>query len=179
MLGSAPSLYSPRKVKWSLSTPWRHIGGVEVWLHSCLTLAVYGDEWWTSHPSCFNSKKESLYPLNRRLCGPQSQSGHFGEEKSLAPTTIQTPGHPAHSVVTIVTTLPRLPTVFWCHQKQWIYHPELWCYMLWLWFPETMVYFMRYEILKVMPMQITVKLCSLVWKYWYFRETCYLHCQAA
>jgi hypothetical protein len=31
------------------------------------------------------------YPLHRRLCGPQNQSGRHGEEKILAPTGTRTP----------------------------------------------------------------------------------------
>jgi hypothetical protein len=40
------------------------------------------------------------YPLDRRLGGPQSQSGWHGEEKILDPTRAQTltPGHPACSL---------------------------------------------------------------------------------
>jgi hypothetical protein len=51
------------------------------------------------------------YPLNRRLGGPQSLSGRFGEENNLLPV----PGIQAHflgcpisSVVTIRITLSRL-----------------------------------------------------------------------
>jgi len=36
-----------------------------------------------SCPDHLNSKKEPRYPLKRRLGGPQSRSGHFGEEKNL------------------------------------------------------------------------------------------------
>jgi hypothetical protein len=35
--------------------------------------------------------KSPWYPLDRRLGGPQSQSGRFGEEKILDPTGTQTP----------------------------------------------------------------------------------------
>jgi hypothetical protein len=43
--------------------------------------------------------KSPQYPLDRRLGGPQSQSGRHGEMKILAPTRAQTPtpGHPARS----------------------------------------------------------------------------------
>jgi hypothetical protein len=44
------------------------------------------------------------YTLNRKS-GPQSQSACFGEEKSFAPTGIQTPDHPASSAVTLPTEL--------------------------------------------------------------------------
>jgi hypothetical protein len=47
------------KVKLSLCsfqlsiTPWRRIGGVEVYLHSFLTWALDGGEWSNSHPGRF------------------------------------------------------------------------------------------------------------------------------
>jgi hypothetical protein len=47
--------------------------------------------------------------LNRRLGRPESQSGHFGEEKSLAAARIWTSDHPACSLVTIPRTLHWLP----------------------------------------------------------------------
>jgi hypothetical protein len=48
----------------------------------------------------FTPKKETPYPLHRRLGKPQSQPGHFGEDY-LAPTRIQTPNYPAHSLVAL------------------------------------------------------------------------------
>jgi hypothetical protein len=44
-----------------------------------------GDRWWVVHctSNCFVQRKEPLYPMVRRLCGPQSWSGCFVEEKSL------------------------------------------------------------------------------------------------
>jgi len=42
-------------------------------------------------------------PLNRRIGGPRSQSGHFGEDKSQAAIGIQIPVSPAHSLVAIQT----------------------------------------------------------------------------
>ena len=41
------------KVKFSLPTPWRHMGGVEIQVHSFLTSALDEGEWLTSRPSCF------------------------------------------------------------------------------------------------------------------------------
>ena len=43
-----------KKPKMLLSTPWRHIGRVEVQLHSFLTSVLDGGEWSTSHPGGFN-----------------------------------------------------------------------------------------------------------------------------
>jgi len=34
-----------KKTEFSLSMAWRHIGGVEVWLHSFLTSVQDGGEW--------------------------------------------------------------------------------------------------------------------------------------
>ena len=46
------------------------------------------------------------YPLNRRLGGPNSQSGHFGKIKYLAPAGIRIPDRQACCLVTtILTTL--------------------------------------------------------------------------
>ena len=48
--------------------------------------------WWgfglMSHP-VYSQEKSSWHPLNRRLRGPHSQSGHFGKQKSQAPTRNQ------------------------------------------------------------------------------------------
>jgi hypothetical protein len=56
--------------------------------------------------------KEPEYPLNRMLGGPQSRSGPSGEEKKhLVPARDSTPDLPASSLVTILTTLCRIPYV--------------------------------------------------------------------
>jgi len=60
-------------------------GGAEVLFHSFLTLAVDGGDCPTSFPGRFNPGKEPSYRLNRKLRGPQSRSGRFGQQKSLAP----------------------------------------------------------------------------------------------
>jgi hypothetical protein len=46
------------KVTFLLSTPRRHIRGVEVWLHSIVTSAVDGGEWFTSRFGRFTPGKE-------------------------------------------------------------------------------------------------------------------------
>ena len=53
-------------------------GRVEVQLHSSLTSALVGGEWPTLRPS-------RSIPFDRRLAGPQSCSGRFGEERNLSP----------------------------------------------------------------------------------------------
>jgi hypothetical protein len=51
--------------------------------HIFLTLALDGGEWSSSYPSCFTSGKiAAWHPLDRRLGGPQSQSGR-GSEKAF------------------------------------------------------------------------------------------------
>ena len=55
----------------------------------------------------FTPGKCLRYELNRRLGGPWSRNGHFGEKLSLAPAATQTLDRPARSLVTILTTLPR------------------------------------------------------------------------
>jgi hypothetical protein len=49
------------------------------------TSALYGGEWSTSHPCCFAPRQKChWHPSERRLGGPQSQSGCCGEEKNVA-----------------------------------------------------------------------------------------------
>jgi hypothetical protein len=68
-----------------VSTTWRPVAGVEVYLHSFLTSAVDGGEWSTSRPGRFTPLKERWYVSNSRLGMPQSQSRRFGEVKILLP----------------------------------------------------------------------------------------------
>jgi hypothetical protein len=44
------------------------------------------------HPATLSSRKESRYPLGRRLGGPQSRSGHYKEGKNLAEPGIESQG---------------------------------------------------------------------------------------
>ena len=59
-----PLTYLYNRVTLFLSTSWRHVGGVEVYLHSFLTSAIDGGEWSASH-----SVRFSHNPWNRRLGG--------------------------------------------------------------------------------------------------------------
>jgi hypothetical protein len=61
-------------------------GGVVVWLHIFLTLALVAGEW-----SALPLGKKPWYTLGRRLGEPQSRPGRRGEEKILDPTGTQTP----------------------------------------------------------------------------------------
>jgi hypothetical protein len=63
-------------------------GGVEIELHAFLTAALNGG---TSRPSLFAMGKRPRYPLDRRLGGPQSRSGHGGEEKNSQPLSALEP----------------------------------------------------------------------------------------
>jgi hypothetical protein len=57
-----------------------------------LTSALDGDEWSASRPGRFTLRGNCpRYPLDRRLGGPQSRSGHYGEEKNLTPAGNRTP----------------------------------------------------------------------------------------
>jgi len=57
---------------------------VEVQLHAFLTSVLEGGEWSTSHLGHFTPwGKSSEYPLDRRLVGPQSWSGHSGKDKKI------------------------------------------------------------------------------------------------
>jgi hypothetical protein len=77
---------------------------------SFLTLALDGGKWSASRPNRFTDRKERRYQFNNKTGWPLRQSGRFGESnKFLVPTAIRTPDLPAHTLVTIPTTLPRLP----------------------------------------------------------------------
>jgi len=61
---------------------------VEVYLRAFLISAPDGDEWSASHPDRFTPRKRAPgTPLDRRMGGPQSQSGRGGEEKNFHPLT--------------------------------------------------------------------------------------------
>jgi len=58
--------------------------GVEVYLHTFLILAPDGGELLGSCSGCFTPRgKSPPYPLNSMLDGPQSRSGHGGEEEKI------------------------------------------------------------------------------------------------
>ena len=65
----------------SPSTPSRHIEGVEVQLHWFLTSALDRGERLTSRPGHFTPRKEPRYPLNTKVCGPQSRFGNYKKKK--------------------------------------------------------------------------------------------------
>jgi hypothetical protein len=53
----------------------------------------------------FHRGKKPRYTLDRRLGGPQSRSGGIGKEQNLSSYRESNPGHPARSLVTILTEL--------------------------------------------------------------------------
>jgi hypothetical protein len=57
--------------------------------HAFLTSALDGGEWSVLRPGLFTSGQKTLYPLDRRLGGPQSRSGRCGEEKYFLSLKLQ------------------------------------------------------------------------------------------
>ena len=75
-----------------------------------LTLAPDRVKWSASRRSRFTDRKERRYQFNNGTGWPLRESGRFGEaNKFLFPTGIRTPDLSARTLVTIPTTLPRLP----------------------------------------------------------------------
>jgi hypothetical protein len=59
--------------------------GEEVYHHVFLTSTLDGSEWSASHTGRFTSQgKSPWYPLDRRLGGSQSRSGHSGGEEKIS-----------------------------------------------------------------------------------------------
>ena len=77
-----------------------HIYGVEIHLHSFLTLALDGGEWSDARCGRFANRKEPGYPFNRRL---YLVSTLWRSEKSLIPAGIRTADRAARSLITIPT----------------------------------------------------------------------------
>jgi hypothetical protein len=111
-----------KKVKFSVSMPWGHTGGIEVWLHTFLTLPIDGHEWLASRPSCFATGKRIQYPFSRRLDGPQSQSDILGKSKISCPYQDSILGPPANSLVAIPSML------LWLHSLQTQNKILAWCW---------------------------------------------------
>ena len=86
-----------------LTTPWRHIGGLEVELHSFFTSELDRCEWWTSHPDCLTPWERAWVPTEQVAEWAPCQSGDLVKWK--LPCWNGTPDHLAHSLVTTVTVL--------------------------------------------------------------------------
>jgi hypothetical protein len=77
------------------TTLWRHIGRVEIQLYAFFDVST---KWrwvvrFTSRPFCPQGKSPR-YPMDRRLCGPQSWSGRGIEEKNSSTGRESNPYHP-------------------------------------------------------------------------------------
>ena len=66
---------------------------------SIITSALNADELLGSRPGPFIPGEEWQYKLTRRMCGPQSQSGRFGNHRKHLPLPeFETCDRPAHSI---------------------------------------------------------------------------------
>jgi len=79
----------------------RHVGGIEVWLHSFLTYSLVGCEWLTSRSDRFISGTEPRYQLSRKLGGGGGGGGSiagvygFGLKRISYPIGIRIMCHPS------------------------------------------------------------------------------------
>ena len=71
-----------------------------------LTSVLDGGEWLTPRPGRFTPRKESRYPIYRKLSGPKGRSG-VGKTRA---TGIRSPDGPARSAFSNVHTYGRRPT---------------------------------------------------------------------
>jgi len=78
-----------------------------------LKLGIYAGSGYTLLLTRFTPRKKPPVPYEqRRLSGPQSQSGGFGETRTLLPVRgieSRSFGHPGSSLVTTQTMLPWYP----------------------------------------------------------------------
>ena len=84
--------FEERNVNFSVSAPWSHIGGVEVRLHSFVTLALDRGEWLTGCLGLLTPGKEPRSLLSCRPCGPQNRSGLCGEVEDPFSLPVFEPG---------------------------------------------------------------------------------------
>ena len=78
---------------------------MEVQLHSILNSALCGHKSPISRPGRFTTWKETEFPFNVRLGGPQDRIGCFGvQETFLIHSGIRTRDRPARSLAAIETT---------------------------------------------------------------------------
>jgi hypothetical protein len=81
---------------------------MEIYHRTFLTSTLHVGEWSASRPGRFTPGESPRYPLDGRLCGPQSRGGCGGEEKNALPSRESNLGRPARSLGTILTELFRL-----------------------------------------------------------------------
>ena len=95
--------------KISLSTPWTHTWGVEVELHSFLTLALDGSEWLTSSSSCFTPGERTPVPTEQEAGWTPELVWSFCEKRKIPLTLPRFKPWTVQPVAfTILTTLPWL-----------------------------------------------------------------------
>jgi hypothetical protein len=95
----------PQVTSW-LCRLCRQTGRERLKLYSVFTSSADRGERSSSCPSRLTPGKQSQYPLNRRLGGPQTLSGLWRREKSIALWN-SNPDHPAQTSVTAPTKLSR------------------------------------------------------------------------
>ena len=96
-------------VKFSLSTPCRHVEGAEEQLHSTLISALNEEQWLPSRTGRFTHRQESRYPTNRSLVDFRACLGVLENRKISCPYWDLNPGPSDRSLVAAMCTLPRLP----------------------------------------------------------------------
>jgi hypothetical protein len=99
-----------------LYTPWRLIGGVKLWLHAFITLALDDGKWATSLPGLSIPVKQPRCQLNRRLGGFVGGKGSrdvLEKGKIFDYTGIWTLDYPSSSLVTIQFVIYRV--IFFFH----------------------------------------------------------------
>jgi hypothetical protein len=83
-----------------------------------LTSALEGGEWSASCPGRFNpGGKKHRYQLDRRLGGPHSRPGHYGQEKNLLPLPGIKPGPSSPYPIVLQTAIPDSKTVQFIRQR--------------------------------------------------------------
>jgi len=95
-----------QKIKFSVCTSRKLMGRVD-YLHSFLTLALWNWVVSFTRQTLHSRENDPQYPLNKRLGGPQSQSGLFEEKKnaSLVPGFLRYFADLDHSLVTVQIAL--------------------------------------------------------------------------
>jgi hypothetical protein len=116
------------KAQLSLYKPQRHVGGVEVYLHSNLTLALDRGKWLVSCPGRSTPRETAPHTnWTGRWVGTRTGFNILGKWP-FAPARIQTPDSPVHSPVMIILVLFQLLVT---STKQWrnlSQEPtQLWC----------------------------------------------------
>jgi hypothetical protein len=87
-----------RRVKMSLSMPWKHVGGIDVQLYSFLTSILYGGVWTAARPGRFTTNTPGA---------PVPVSTAWGGDKP--PIRHSNPGLSNRSLIIIMTMLSVMP----------------------------------------------------------------------